>query len=192
MTKLNKILSPAEIHAGENQEQQRAEMRARIEREIRTHASLLRPDGSADVTDPEQQAGRRLPRRMVIQRIQKMNPNLVYEQATNYPDRGGIYFNGARENIVTGEMEQGHWFICGIPHDMVNEFDLRYAVPDTIVDPTVAFHEQHIQKADQRDRGWRSVLLVLVKNGLIELARAEELFHIGQGRSSRNWQEAVN
>ena len=177
---------------GERTEKTRAEDTARITEEVRREAANLAPDGDIDVTNPEAQAGRRLPRALVMRRIAELNRHLVYEQSVNYPECGGIYFNGYRHDDLTGQLEYGHWFICGIPHEAVAEFDLREAVSEVIPDARLAMVWQQIQRADNRIPGWRSILHILVKNELINLEAAYRKFHIAVGRSSEYWQRATN
>lgn len=172
-------------------EETRAKDRARLEEEIRREATLLAPDGDMDVTDPDQQAGRSFHRSVIIRRLKKLNPGLVYERSLRKPTQGGIYFDGYRGDRLTGQLEYGHWFICGIPHETVREFDLRIVVSDGVPDPTISLHTQRILKLDSRERGWRSVLLELVKSGLIELDKAVQAFSINDGRSSEKWMEAT-
>lgn len=189
---LPKILSPQERAAGERTEKARAEDRARQVEDIRRESDLLKPDAGRDVTDPEQQAGRILPRSLVMQRLRKLNPALLYEQARKFPDRGGIYYAGYLEDRTTGRVEYGRWFICGIPHERVREFDLRITTPRMIPDTSIALHSQTIQGVEGRERGWRSILLELVRAGLIPLDRADLAFHITGGPSSKNWQTAMS
>lgn len=192
MKTVNVNVSPEELLKAEIIERTRAEDQARLEEEIERESNLLRPDGDMDVTDPEQQAGRMLPRSLILARLRKLNPCLVYEQSKNYPEKGGIYYDGYLEDKVTGKLEYGHYFLCGIQHDYVREFDLRIAIPSVIPDPTIALHWQDISRVDSRERGWRSILLTLVKEGVIELDKAMTAFHLTEGRSSKNWQTAIN
>lgn len=184
------ILSPETIKELDRIGQTRADTTDRLKDEIRREARLLGPDGDADVTSPEVQAGRRLPRSLILTRLKKLNPHLRYAQSQRYPEHGGIYVADRSCEFVTDAVPGR--FICGIPHELVNEFDVRIAVPDVIPDPDIALHWQQIKKLDAHEPGWLSILLKLAKEGLINLTRAETLFHVHDGRSSRNYQQAVN
>ena len=195
MTKLNKILSPEEIKEGERIEQTRAETTDRLKDDIQRNDALLRPDGDADVRNQEVQAGRRLHRHEIMRRLVKLNPQLRYHQSKNYPDIGGVYFAGYRHGfdnygIESGSPEFGEWFICGMPHEIVNEFSVPLTVKDRILHPDCYW--VNLDRVDGQMRGWRSILLRLLQMGLVSPAGIDKEFEITQGRSSQKWQQAVN
>lgn len=183
MGKLKKILSPDEIRLGERIEKTRAETAARLQEEIDREKSLLKPDGSVDVSNSQAQAGRKLSRSELVRKIRKLNPSLFYEQSVRYPAQGGLYIH---------DPINGKRFLVGFPHDTVGEFDVRLTKPKVIPDPTVAMHWQKIEAVDGRIPGWRTVLLRLLHEGLLSPSGIDREFQITRGRSSQKWQEAVN
>ncbi len=192
MSKVKKILSTDEIRRGECIEQTQAESVDRAKQDIQREEYLLRPDGDSDVTDVEAQAGRRLTRSEIVTRLQRLNPGLRYHQSKNWPKQGGIYFVGNRHDDVAHTTQYGEFFICGIPHDVVNEFSVTLTEPAIMPDPTVAMHWRTTRKVSQHEPGWRLILLRLLQAGLLSPAGIDREFHITQGRSSQRWKEAVN
>ncbi len=178
---IKEILSRERVESLDSLHQHRHDTSERLKEEAHQNEQLLRPDGIFDVTNPEAQKGRVLPRAMLVRKIQKLNRNVWYEQSINYPDKGGLYFN---DSVL------GKQFICGFPHDRVNEFSLRIHISDVIPHPSLAPVWMDIQRASQQEPGWRSVLDKLIKYGLITEPQAEKEFKISQGRSSRYWQQS--
>jgi len=185
------ILSPEAIRAGESIEQQHAEGIERLENEITKRESFVAPDGAADVTNPRQQMGRSLMREDVVRKLQKLNPNLIYERSKNFPEFGGLYIQDFGIDDLTMK-PIGKRHLCGFPHEAVSEFDVRLVMKERVPDPTIALHWVEVPKLEGHIPGWRSTIMKLVKGGYINLAAAEQEFNIAQGRSSKNWQSAVN
>ncbi len=180
---IKKILSPAQIRAGDRRRQQRQEYEDRLKDERRRNEVLLAPDGNVDVRNAEAQKGRRLSRHDFVRKLQRMNPNLWYEQSNNYPDQGGVYINDPLSPY-------GKRLVAGFPHDFINEFAVRFVKPALQPSGATNAHWQSFQEVDNQVPGWRQVLLKLIIDGLIAPSDAEREFKISQGRSSKKWQEA--
>ncbi len=182
---MRKILSPAVIAAVDGILKQRHEMDERLLAEVRRNETLLIPDGGADVTNPEVQKGRVLTRGQLVHRIRKLNPNLWYEQSRRFPKQGGLY-------IEDPETPYRKRMVAAFSHDRVNEFSRPLTVPDVIPAPGWVPVWQKVKRIDNKEPGWRTVLLNLIKEGLISTSGAEKEFQISQGRSSQKWQQAIN
>ena len=188
---VRKILSPETVKAADRILEHRHQSREHQKQERRTNDRLLAPDGSADVTNPEVQAGRRMTRQEFVRRLQKLNRNLKYHQSKNFPKQGGVYMVGYRRDNLVGTLEYGEWFVCGIPHEVINEFSVRLTKPVVIpsaIDPVWEMMNQ----VDGMERGWRAVLLKLLMDGLLTPTQIDQEFQISKGRSSQLWQKAVN
>ena len=185
------ILSREAIQSCDKIRLQREQQKQRLKDERHRNDGLLIPDGATDVTDPLAQKGRALSRHQIMERLTRINPALCYETSLRYPAQGGIYVVENRLDPVTGRIGCKR-FICGIPNGTVNEFSLRLTLPSVIPDPDIALHWQAIQRVDQQTPGWRSILLRLMREGLITPSQTEQEFQITQGRSSQKWQQAVN
>lgn len=188
---VRKILSPAVVSAVDGILQSRHEQKEQAKTGQAKNYDLLRPDGDMDVTNREAQAGRRILREDFVRRLQKLNPDLRYEQSKNYPKQGGIYFIGNRHDDVAGTTEYSKWFICGIPHTAINEFSIPLTKEAQVASQFMPIMETQRQ-VDGLERGWRSVLLKLMREGILTPAAIDREFQITKGRSSRKWQAAVN
>lgn len=178
------IVSESKRRLGDRLERSRAEHVSNLRQERERNDGLLRPDGDADVTNAEQQAGRLLHRSELMRRLGKLNPNLWYERSLRYPAQGGIYVKDDRSPY-------GKRMVSALPHERVPEFSMPLTVPDVIPDTTVALHWQTIRRVESKVPGWRTVLLKLAMEGLITPSGIEEQFQITRGRSSQKWQQAM-
>ena len=182
---VREILSEAKRRQEERTERTRLRNAENLRQERQRNDVLLKPDGDADVTNKEVQAGRRLHRSEIVKRIGRLTDAVWYEQSIRYPAQGGLYANDFRSPY-------GKRLVASLPHEMVNEFDRPLTVPSVIPDPTIAMHWQVIQRVESKEPGWRAVLLKLAMDGFITASGIEAEFHITRGRSSQHWQKAMN
>lgn len=189
--KIKKILSPEEIRAGDVLQQQKAETVQRLKDHAKKKEVTVAPDGGADITNREVQAGRKLQASEIRRRLKRINPNLQFEVSRNFPDITGIY-------LVTNQVDPmtltRPWkrHICGMPTaGDVNEFSTIVPKTVKIPDPTVPLHWQIGQEMDFEVRGYRTVLARLIKESII--TESEATLHFGlPSRSSQKWQATVN
>lgn len=187
------ILSPEKRRQVQTIERTRATQKEQVNGEIAKRQSFVAPDGQADVTDAEQQQGRPLLRAELVRKLQKLNPNLMYEQARNYPEFGGLYIENKEIDFATNLIKvSGKKHLCGFPHEVVSEFDVRLVINDRIPDPDIPLHWIEVPQLEGHIPGWRSTIKKLVNGGYINLTAAETEFEIYKGRSSQKWQMAVN
>ena len=149
----------------------------RLKAKIADAESHVAADAGADVTSPGQQAGRVLCRQEVVRRLQALNPNLIYEQSKEWPQFGGIYFNDRTVDPLTMKAI-GKRHLCGIPHEIVSEFDIRLVLNEQVPDPTTVLHWRTVPKLEGHIPGYRSTILKLVKGGFISFEGAEREFTI--------------
>lgn len=185
------IVTPELMQACDQAVEQHETGKQRLKDKIASAESHVAPDGTADVTNAAAQAGRSLLRWKFIDMLQKLNPNLMYEQSKAYPQFGGIYLDDHRTDPVT-MLPVGKHQLCGIPHEAVSEFDVRIVLNEEVPDPATPLNWVTVPKIDGHIPGWRSTLLKLVKWNIVNLTEAEKLFKINEGRSSQNWQMALN
>lgn len=187
---VRKILSKETVKAVDGILQSRHDNTERLKDERARNDRLLAPDGGADVTNAEVQAGRRLLRADFIRRLQKLNPDLRYQQSKHFPAQGGVYWVGWRRDTEAQQTSYGEWFLCGIPHEVIPEFSTPLTKP-TIVPSTVADVWDTMNEVDGMVRGWRAVLLKLLQEGLLTPNEIDNEFQISKGRSSQKWQAAT-
>ncbi len=188
---VRKILSPEHVKAVDGILANRHATREHAKQERRQNDKLLTPDGGVDVTNREAQLGRKMSRPDFVRRLQTLNENIRYQRSKLYPKQGGLYWVGSRRDNLLGTTEYGQWFLCGIPHEVIGEFDLRLTKP-TIVPAVLDPVWETMNQVDGLERGWRSVLLKLLLEGLLTPSQIDKEFEITKGRSSQNWQTAVN
>lgn len=186
MASLRKILSPELVRRCDALLESRQRTGERLKDERERNDALLRPDGTTDVSNREAQRGRWMHRSELVRRIQKLNPNVWYEQSLNYPEQGGLYIADARVQPFLKRM------VAALPHGMVNEFAVTITVPDIVPALGHAGDWDTIRKVDQKEPGWRLVLLKLLLDGLITTTQVEDEFQITRGRESERWHRAVH
>lgn len=138
-------------------------------------AETIAPDAGFDTTSAEAQLGRPLLSSEVQKRLRKLNPSLSFERAVADPSKIGIYVLDGVSN--PGTIWAGRRFVLGMEAGMNPEFSVRRT------DGT---------KITKEIRGWRTVLVRLIRERLIGRGAAEVMFNIAGGRESENWWKFVN
>jgi hypothetical protein len=131
--------------------------------------SLFAKDGERDPSNEEQQKGQVLHSDKVIQKLKKLNYKLHFERSINFPDRIGIYVQHPK-----GEYKNGLMFLMGFRYGAVPQYSIRKP------DPT---GKQMLIE----ERGWMKLLIDLAKWGVINLAKAEQVFEIDSSAISHNY-----
>lgn len=141
-------------------------------------------DGGISTTDSLAQIGRPLSRQELISRLSKMNPNLVFEQAKNYPEMGAIYHRDGVSNMEDLDHNcRGRRHIVGMEWTSISpEFTTRKLTKD----------KWGKSQMSGQIRGWRTILARLIKERLISVVQAENGFKIAQGRNSQKWYEQIH
>lgn len=142
-------------------------------------------DGSIDVTSLERQMGRPMLSADIIKRLNVLNSNLIFERGSAFPDKYGIYipFYDAAIGRTTKK------FICGMQAGQTPEFSVRHYKFVDMPDPTIIGQTRKVKEFTIETRGWRTVVMRLVKDGYINFTAAEKAFDIARGRDSCNWQK---
>lgn len=155
---------------------------------LRDEATFER-DGDSDVSNLLEQMGRPLSAATVISLLLELNPSLIFEQSINYPELTGIYVSGPRQTVSGIVVERRH--ICGMPTPpaILPEFSVRHYKMEEVPNPKDKYELIETRKFADETRGWRTVLLRLIKERVISPGAAERLFDIPSGRSSRYWQQ---
>ena len=183
---VRQILSPDLVKRMDKLLEGREDSIARLKDERQRNDVLLTPDGDFDTTNMEAQEGRKLHRSEVVRRILKLNSSLWYEQSINYPDQGGLYI---KDMTVHGFNKR---MVSSMPHGWIPEFSVPLTVPSVVPSLDLAPVWDAIRQVDSQIPGWRTVLIRLLKGGLITAGGVEQEFQITRGRSSQKWQQAVN
>lgn len=143
------------------------------------------PDGDADRLNPEQQLGRTIHVSDLVKRVQRMNPNLVFQATVRDSSKAGFY---VRHKLPDGSMILK--LVTGCENGWMPEFSVMVARMEDR--PTAnATMETAVSHAFEQTRGWRTVLVKLYVAGLVTEAQIEHEFHVSHGRSSALWQRQM-
>ena len=153
-----------------------------LEGEYRNLASTTAPDAGYDTGDPLQQVGRPLERAELQRRLLRCNRNLHFEISLQDPTKSGIYLL----------KPDGKQFICGFESGVSPEFSVRHFEKERVPDPQSPGEWRFVRKFVRETRGWRTVLLRLLRMRVVTLPAIEANFAPQQGRQSYNWHELIN
>jgi hypothetical protein len=138
-------------------------------------AETIAPDAGFDTTSAAQQLGRPMLASAIQAKLKTLNPSFIFERSVADPSKMGIYVFDGVSNM--GTLYAGRRFVMGMEAGMTPEFSIR---------------ENDGKKITSEIRGWRTVLVRLIRERLIARTAAENAFHINTGRESENWMKYVN
>ena len=133
------------------------------------------PDNGRSTTSLEQQLGRPLTSRQVIDRLKRMNPRLHFEPSLSDSTKMGIYL----------PVEGSKRFICGMERGYMPEFSVRHAEEVEIPSPDLDGTKKKVNRIVRETRGWRTVLARLIRAGLVRIPDCERNFNFSH--DSANW-----
>jgi hypothetical protein len=141
-------------------------------------------DGDFLTTDATAQLGRPLTRQTIIERLTKLNANLIFEQSRNFPHMGAVYFRDGVSNMADLDHAcRGRRHIVGMEWTGLSpEFTTRKIEHDQWGKPQMK----------GQVRGWRTILARLIKDRLIPVSETERVFSIARGRESQRWFEEIH
>ena len=147
-------------------------------------AAVEGKDGDFLTTDSTAQLGRPLTRKVVIDRLSKLNPNLVFEQSRANPAIGAVYFRDGVSNMDDLDHNcRGRRHIVGMEWTGISpEFTTKKIECDQWGKPQMK----------GQIRGWRTVLARLIKERLVSVPDVERVFSIARGRDSQRWFEEIH
>ena len=148
------------------------------------HEAVAGTDAGFLTTDMAAQLGRPLTRKVLIERLLKMNPNLIFERSINCPDIGAVYAADPNANLLDRrKRNRGRRHIVGMEWTGLSpEFTIRNVEKDNF---------GNLRMVGQI-RGWRTILARLIHERLITVPDAERVFSISRGRASQRWYEEIN
>src|SRR6266478_5344853 len=161
-----------------------------LEQQIRREGAATGADAGMDMTDPEQRWGRRMHVTDVIKCLKRMNPGLIFEVSRHTNTLMGIYImDWVRDDLGTLQYERR--FIMGCENGIMPEFTIVIPEYISIPDPNDRSAEAKvkIKQFAGMKRGWRAILVTLLREGLVTSENVMKEFRIPQGRESRIWHE---
>lgn len=192
--------TPAQVRwadAGAN-ERTRDQRSDALEREIQSSIVSINLDDEWDCTSLEQRIGRPLATEEVKRRLLLCNPNLIIEPSIRYPEMTGIYFE-KDERTAAGSWVKRKVFLFTLSSaPVMPEKEVVHVRMKRVPNPEVvagagkeiareAVHWIEIPEPYDYTRGWRTVLIRLLKAELLTRADVEK--HFGWTCNSRNWAE---
>lgn len=166
--------------------------------EQRERLAATPTDGGSDMTNLAERWGRAIQVSQFISLLRRLNPALLFEISTNYPDKYGIYTVTRLDSSIPGFTYPEKRFICGmisgsefggILSGYMPEFSI--IVSDSIEVPDQT-QTKTVKKFKREIRGWRTVLAVLIIQGLITETQVDSTFHVSAGKDSANWQRRIH
>lgn len=145
-------------------------------------------DAQMDMTDPEARWGRKMDVKDVIKNLQVMNDKLIFEVANAMPTLMGMYImEWIRDD--NGGLVYDRRYIMAMENGTMPEFTIVFADKIEIPDPKNPAGTVKIKSFAAMKRGWRAILVTLLREKLITESDIQRHFKITEGRESRVWQE---
>lgn len=144
-------------------------------------ASANRIEGQDELEKQERSAGPRLHFSEIIKRIRECNPHI--QAIDGSPGNVALYIPKKSDDMDYGEPDPkgefftDHKYAGGMPKDWLPEFS--HVVLDTSLLPV------------REIRGWRSVLITLIRAGAISYRQAVNQFGEARGQWSGRWHEQL-
>lgn len=153
----------------------RERMRLLLRSELKNKEATVANDGEIATTSLEQQLGTPLSSAQVIERLQKMNANLVFEVAIASPDKMGVYIIENRPDPITNVSPRKR-YVTGMMRGFMPERTVRHVKKSRVPDPDVPLHWRETEEYTGETRGWRRVLKDLLREKLITTGQIERFF----------------
>lgn len=171
-----------------------AKRQAELEHEIWSNTISVEPDGERDTSNLLAQLGRPLAALEVQRRLKLCNQNLIFEVALRHPELTGVYYEKMERN-ATGGWEKRKVHVCGMESGVMPEFSVLHKTKKQVANPelfgnTEATREidwKHVDTFAAETRGWRTVLLRLMKSGLVTRGQIAKHFEWTPSQESKRW-----
>ena len=159
--------------------------------QIANNDSILVADNGVDVTDANAQLGQLLSWQELQTRLGCCQGRLTFEVSNNYPDLRGVYMM-LPDPTAPWENRKVKTFIVGFPNsNAIPEFSIQHYVEDRrpiLGDPYAQF--ETYKRFTHVTRGWRNVLVILLRRGLITVDGVKNNFPTCW-RQSQRWHESI-
>ncbi len=168
-------------------EQTRDQSNRALQQQYQNDLACLAPDGDVDITDAAAQMGRPLMTLDFLAKLKLLNPGIGHEPSLHDPaNRWVLFFDKWVRNEALGWVEERTYI--GIEYPIMPEFTQALWKWESMANPDGSAEWKKFKKFTDQFRGWRKPLERLIKYGVIEQTRTEQLFQISLGRSSEKWQ----
>lgn len=188
--------TPAQERWVSNGERERAieKRKQELEQEIRSNTISVGDDAGRDTSSLLAQMGRPLASAEVQRRLHLCNPKLIFIVAPLHPELTGIYIE-KDEKLLTGGFAKRRIHVCGMESGVMPEFSVLHQTMKRVPDPELlgqvvtrdAVKWKEIPTFYAETRGWRTVLLRLMKAQLITRGDVEKHFGWTPSKESEKW-----
>lgn len=165
--------------------------------DLKSNTVTVEDDAGRDVSILAAQMGKPMFADDVIKKLKICNPNLIFIRALpNYPNLYGIYVS-TQQRSPSGGWEKIQKHICGMEAGIMPEFSVlhkrKIRVPNKelfgLHKPTDAVDWTEIETFADETRGWRTVLIRLLHQGLITMFDVQKHFGWSPSKDSEKWQK---
>lgn len=171
-----------------------AKRREELDHEIRSNTISVEDDAGFDSSSLLTRLGHPLTSIEVIRRLKLCNPHLIFERSIRNPELYGIYYE-RDERTPAGTWEKRKVHICGMEAGIMPEFNVMHKTKQRVPDPELIGNKTPIREVDWKyvdtyageTRGWRTVLLRLMHQELINRHQVEKHFGWNPSKESRRW-----
>lgn len=181
--------------AQERTRQQRLEA---LDREIRSNTISVEDDAGRDTSSLLARMGRPLESVEVQRRLHLCNPSLIFVRNPRYPELTAIYIE-RDERTKAGTLEKKRLHICGMESGVMPECSVLHKTKIKVPNPEIIGSGKMIPRDAVKwietetfyaeTRGWRTVLLRLMKAQLITRYHVEKHFGWTPSYDSKKWHD---
>ena len=175
-------------------EKSRALAQQSLQQEIWSNTVTVEDDAGRDTSDLLAQMGKPLSSSEVQRRLKLCNDRLIFERSIRFPELTGVYLE------VTEKSPAGTWVkrkvhLFGMESGIMPEFSVLHKTKKKVANPELLGTEKPTREIDWKEvktfaaetRGWRTVVLRLLKAGLINRERVERHFGWTPSQDSSKW-----
>lgn len=148
------------------------------------------PVDGADPTKLHDQMGRPLWWKDFIGRLKKLNGALQFQDSPSAPDKTVALLYPASEKQDDGGEKTVLRFLCAFDKTMLPEYTVLMPTYDKAWDTEKRDLVQTL-KTTKFLRGWREVLVMLLRTGLVRMRDTEALFPLA-GNLRKSWKDHLN
>lgn len=155
-------------------------------------SELLLPDGKVDVT-AQDGAGRMMSTQSFCQLLKQCNSNFFFEVSVGDPTKMGCYMMLQHEDPIARLTDSSFHkrFVVGMENGWMPEFSIRRYVEKDMPDPENPLLTKKVREFTDMKRGWRSVLVILLRRRMLTVNDIETTFPTLYRESKFYWQETT-
>lgn len=145
--------------------------------QIASNDTILAPDDKFDVTEANAQLGRTLTWRELQTKLHACNPNLFFEVSISCPSLRGAYAM-LPDKANPWQSAKVKTYLAGFPNsERIPEFSIQHYKLDRRPIPGDANGQwETYKKFTHTTRGWRNVLVMLLRQGLLQPGAVQRNF----------------